>query len=382
MPRLSVIVPTIGRPSVRRTLASIRMQQLQPGDEVLLVADGRYHDVARWWAESRLPGRLIELADGPHNDWGATARTIGQQQATGDCLLWMDDDDVYTPDAWATIRTALAAAPGRPHMFRMWRTLQGDRLWRTRDARCGNISTQMFVVPNMPERLGAWGRHYCGDADFITSTLARWPSGSLVWREEIICLCRPDGGMTWRAIPGWTDGLEGLYTSIVERAAGGELIVELGSWLGRSVVMLAQLARAAGKDIRICTVDHGLGSPDESEHLDIVARHGGSIAGLLANNLRLHGVQDIVRQIVADSVQASQLFGPLSVDAVIVDAAHSTESVRRDLEAWWPKIKPGGIMAGHDYDWPSVRAAVDGFFDRLGLPVYPVYRHCWQVTTR
>jgi hypothetical protein len=48
-----------------------------------------------------------------------------------------------------------------------------------------------------------------------------------------------------------------------------------------------------------------------------------------------------------------------SLDFVFIDADHSTEGVRRDIQGWTPKLKPGGCMMGHDINWPEVRAAVD-----------------------
>ena len=49
------------------------------------------------------------------------------------------------------------------------------------------------------------------------------------------------------------------------------------------------------------------------------------------------------------SADASQLFSDQSVDFVFIDARHSYDAVLEDLKAWWPKIRPGGILAGHDY---------------------------------
>mmetsp|Transcript_23456 Transcript_23456/g.33580 ORF Transcript_23456/g.33580 Transcript_23456/m.33580 type:complete len:249 (+) Transcript_23456:53-799(+) len=36
-------------------------------------------------------------------------------------------------------------------------------------------------------------------------------------------------------------------------------------------------------------------------------------------------------------------------DFIYVDARHDYKGVRMDIEMWWPKLKEGGIMAGHDY---------------------------------
>jgi len=65
-------------------------------------------------------------------------------------------------------------------------------------------------------------------------------------------------------------------------------------------------------------------------------------------------------------------FADESVDLIFVDADHSQSGVLKDLAAWEPKIKPGGIIAGHDYGsrrHPGVALAVDGFFADHTHPV-------------
>lgn len=49
------------------------------------------------------------------------------------------------------------------------------------------------------------------------------------------------------------------------------------------------------------------------------------------------------------SVLASRLFEEASLDLAFIDAGHDICSVREDLEAWWPKVRSGGLMAGDDY---------------------------------
>lgn len=77
------------------------------------------------------------------------------------------------------------------------------------------------------------------------------------------------------------------------------------------------------------------------------------------------------------SVEAATRIEPGSLDFVYVDARHDYESVLEDLEHWWPKLRPGAIMAGHDYvngDLPNgvfeVKRAVDEFFGRRGIKVH------------
>eukprot|EP00976_Prorocentrum_cordatum_P081698 1184517-Prorocentrum_minimum.AAC.4 len=49
------------------------------------------------------------------------------------------------------------------------------------------------------------------------------------------------------------------------------------------------------------------------------------------------------------STAKAGMFADGSVDFVYLDARHDFCAVREDMEAYWPKVKCGGIMAGHDY---------------------------------
>ena len=76
------------------------------------------------------------------------------------------------------------------------------------------------------------------------------------------------------------------------------------------------------------------------------------------------------------SVEAAKKVADGSLDFVYIDARHDYESVKEDLKAWFRKVKPGGIFAGHDYvdgmlpqgDF-RVKSAVDEFFADRDIPV-------------
>lgn len=69
-----------------------------------------------------------------------------------------------------------------------------------------------------------------------------------------------------------------------------------------------------------------------------------------------------VTLIQLDSFYASNLFDNEFFDFVLIDANHSEEHVKKDIESWYPKIKENGIMAGNDFNWESVKNAVNKFF--------------------
>ncbi len=78
----------------------------------------------------------------------------------------------------------------------------------------------------------------------------------------------------------------------------------------------------------------------------------------------IHATRDqrIVHPLRETSLDAAKMFKDRSLDFVFIDADHNYESVKVDIAAWRSKVKPGGILAGHDYgnsQWPGVKQAVD-----------------------
>lgn len=181
---LSIVIPTLGRASLERTLASC-----MEADEVIVVLDK-----AR--GVNELPCRLPSNARLIEGTWGVigghAGRAVGIGEATGTHLAFMDDDDIYAPGAMTLMREAACDVPV---IFRMAHYNHGI-LWADREVRFGNVSTQMYVVPNDPGRLGLWTPHAPGlpepggDFTFIRETVEKM--GAPVWREEIIAVLRPE----------------------------------------------------------------------------------------------------------------------------------------------------------------------------------------------
>ena len=68
-------------------------------------------------------------------------------------------------------------------------------------------------------------------------------------------------------------------------------------------------------------------------------------------------------------------------DFVFIDANHGYESVKEDIAAWWPLVRPGGLFCGHDYHgrFDGVDRAVDEFAASVNLKVTGYKGHVWAI---
>lgn len=81
------------------------------------------------------------------------------------------------------------------------------------------------------------------------------------------------------------------------------------------------------------------------------------------------------------STAAAVMVEDASLDFVFIDADHSYEGCSADIKVWWPKVKPGGLLCGHDYSaaWPGVRRAVDEAVDAHDWGLTIGGAACWFV---
>jgi len=77
------------------------------------------------------------------------------------------------------------------------------------------------------------------------------------------------------------------------------------------------------------------------------------------------------------SVDAAALTPDNSLDFCYIDANHRTQGITVDLPTWWAKVRPGGILAGHDYLQPAlgVNKAVKEFAAKHDLRIHLVIEH-------
>lgn len=176
-------------------------------------------------------------------------------------------------------------------------------------------------------------------------------------------------------IDGWCD-YKALYYAIAECLPDGGTFVEIGSWQGQSAVTICQRLQDMGKKAKVHCVDTFEGEKNQPAHIEIVQSLGGSTFGKFCENITAAGVADMISPVTGDSADSAALFEDGSLDGVFIDAAHDYDSVVRDVAAWFPKVKPGGIIAGHDYPFDDVRRAVDEHAEAHGWKV-GTHGRCW-----
>jgi len=135
--------------------------------------------------------------------------------------------------------------------------------------------------------------------------------------------------------------------------------VEIGSYEGGSVLTLA--LRFANRDVQFYSVESFSGNHDGT----VDGHRLPSRQAYLANLARFAALR--VQYVPGDSATAAALFGRGSVDMIFIDACHDTDRVLRDIDAWMDKLAPGAIVAGDDYTWPSVAAAVTERFPNANI---------------
>ena len=179
-----------------------------------------------------------------------------------------------------------------------------------------------------------------------------------------------------REIRGWSDDILPWTREIVASLPEDAHCVEVGVFHGRSLIFLAEELTRQGKSrAHVWGFDPGenpQGRVYDGPEDDAVqsSTMWDSRAALLMNLRRTAGERGIALDaIAATSPECAANFGDESLDLVFIDGDHRYGAVSADLDAWIPKVKPGGILAGHDYyaggsSFPGVhRAVVEHFGD-------------------
>jgi predicted O-methyltransferase YrrM len=144
-------------------------------------------------------------------------------------------------------------------------------------------------------------------------------------------------------VQGWMSPAELEF--LAESASKSQSSVEIGVYKGRSTCSLA--ANTKG---HVWSVDIWSECGPDGWYYDVFRGNVARYTNITAVNRA--------------SIWAAREFSAQgkTFDFIFIDAAHDEYNVRRDIEAWRPLLAPGGIFAGHDYnfkDHPDVKRVVD-----------------------
>ncbi len=152
-------------------------------------------------------------------------------------------------------------------------------------------------------------------------------------------------------------------------ARGRKTIVEIGSYRGKSCVLLGLGSADAGGVVH--AVDpHMPGEDDPGMPFDLR-----NLEAFRAN-VRAYGLGPRVREHVMTSAAAAAQWDGSPIDLAWIDGDHSYESAKQDFLLWSKWIRPGGVIAAHDHSrrWATVKRAWAEF-----LAERPEFVHQGQV---
>jgi cephalosporin hydroxylase len=129
------------------------------------------------------------------------------------------------------------------------------------------------------------------------------------------------------------------------------VMYEIGSFAGESAVIWA----------RYFTTVHCVDpwAFDDLARISLAYRAGIEAAF----DVRARDAGNIVKH-KARSLDVAPTVADASVDFVYIDGDHSYKAALADITEWWPKVKAGGFLGGHDYSLADVRKATADFFKR------------------
>ena len=155
-------------------------------------------------------------------------------------------------------------------------------------------------------------------------------------------------------LPGWmTDNELSILKYIASKS---DSVVEIGSWKGRSTKELLESCKGT-----VYAVDHWNGTETDASSLAVF---GLNVYDEFMKNAGHYPNLEILR---GNSLDMVHQFNGDKVDTVFIDAGHTYEECKADIETWLPKCKK--IICGHDYTegYPGVIKAVNEKFGKVNL---------------
>lgn len=140
--------------------------------------------------------------------------------------------------------------------------------------------------------------------------------------------------------------------TFVKGSTNSKVMAEIGSFAGETMDLFAgRFEKVFAVDLWDDKAVLGISSPEFP--VDIEGRFDAAIKKHLN-----------VNKVKGDSAKSAEGFPDGYFDLVYIDACHEYDAALADIRAWLPKVRPGGVLAGHDYhlDYSGVIKAVQEVF--------------------
>jgi predicted O-methyltransferase YrrM len=158
---------------------------------------------------------------------------------------------------------------------------------------------------------------------------------------------------------------EEFYRFVIEQLPSESKMVEVGSWLGRSISYFVVESKNNNKQTHCYCVD--IWEPYSEIKDNPVFQNGGAYETFISN---INPISDSITPIRGKSIEISKTFDDDFFDFIFIDAAHDYENVLNDIKNWFPKLKKNCIIGGHDYYYTNeVAKAVNDFFGESNIKV-------------
>jgi hypothetical protein len=146
-------------------------------------------------------------------------------------------------------------------------------------------------------------------------------------------------------VDGWmTDGQARQLWDAARGLEAGETVVEIGSYRGRSAIVLAA---AAPDGVEVVAIDPHAGNDRGPQQIEGSPEQGQQDHEIFIANLEAAGVSDRIRHV---RKPASEALGDIDrpVDLLYIDGAHRYGPARDDISDWGARVADGGTMLIHD----------------------------------
>ena len=139
----------------------------------------------------------------------------------------------------------------------------------------------------------------------------------------------------------WFD-YEDVFLDAIKNANDDDHFVEIGVWKGGSTAFMGVEIVNSSKKIKYDAIDCFSATVD-------LGQESADIYEETKDNLKILTDLGVVNLIKSYSLDAVSNYEDNSLSFVFIDGSHQYSDVLADLLAWLPKVKSGGVLAGHDY---------------------------------